>query len=208
VEVIQENRIRTKADELFDRIKLNDQKALELLFCIYYPRLNDFARKVISDPSISQDFVQEIFVKIWEKREEIESLNIEAYLFRMVRNRCVDYIKHVKVVNSRMTEIQKSSQFEELYRIDFIGNEPYVLIEQELKLKIEKIIQALPERCREVFILSRMNGLKNKEIAEKLQINIKNVERHLSRALYDFRKNFSSELPLALIILVLKNIGY
>jgi len=197
---------RRKADELFDRIKSGDQKSLELLFAIYFPRLNDFARNVVKDDVISQDIVQDVFVKVWEKKADIESVNLEAYLFRLVRNRCIDYIKHLKVVNNRMQEIQISSKYEELYRIDFIGNEPYVLIEKELKTKIEKTINSLPDRCREVFILSRMNGLKNKEIAERLNINVKNVERHLSRAIQSFRENFSDELPVALIILVLKSL--
>jgi RNA polymerase sigma-70 factor (ECF subfamily) len=105
-----------------------------------------------------------------------------------------------------MHEIEISSKYEELYRIDFMGNEPYILIEKELKLKIEKTIQNLPDRCREVFIMSRIEGLKNKEIAEKLNINIKNVERHLNRALQSFRQNFSEELPIALIILVLRGL--
>ena len=200
------NTNRRKADELFDQIKSGDQNALEILFSIYFPRLNDFARNVVKDDVISQDIVQEVFVKVWEKRVEIENLNIEAYLFRLVRNRCIDYIKHLKVENNLIHEIRITSKFEELYRIDFIGNEPYVLIEQEVKAKIEKTIESLPERCREVFILSRMNGLKNKEIAEKLNINIKNVERHLSRAMQSFRNNFSEELPIALIVLVLKSL--
>ncbi len=199
-----ENIGRRKADELFDQIKTGDQKALELLFSIYFFRLNDFARKVIKDDGISQDIVLEVFAKVWERRAEIESFNIEAFLFRLVRNRCIDYIKHLKVVNNRMQDIQISSRYEELYRIDFIGNEPYVLIEKELQLKIEQTIQNLPERCREVFILSRLNGMKNKEIAEKLNISIKNVERHLHRALQSFLKNFSEEFPVALIILVLR----
>jgi len=201
-----ENKNRRKADELFGLIRTGDQKAFEILFSIYFARLNDFARNVVRDDVISQDIVQEVFVKVWENRVQIESLNLEAFLFRLVRNRCIDYIKHLKVVNNRMQEIQISSKYEELYRIDFIGNEPYVLIEEELKTKIEKTIQNLPERCREVFILSRLDGLKNKEIAEKLDINIKNVERHLTRALQSFRKNFSEELPIALIILVLKSL--
>jgi RNA polymerase sigma-70 factor (ECF subfamily) len=204
---LENTKIR-KADELFDQIRLGDQKALETLFAVYFPRLNDFARNVVKDDVISQDIVQEVFVKIWEKRLEIATINLEAFLFRLVRNRCIDYIKYLKVANNRMQEIQLSSKYEELYRIDFIGDEPYVLIEQELKQKIEKTIGSLPERCREVFILSRMNGLKNKEIAEKLDINIKNVERHLTRALQTFRTNFSEELPLALVILVLKNLNY
>ena len=202
-----ENNNRRKADELFDQVKTGDQKAFELLFSIYFARLNDFAKNVVRDDFISQDIVQEVFVKVWETRSTIESVNLEAYLFRLVRNRCIDYIKHLKVVNNRMQEIHISSKYEELYRIDFIGNEPYVMIEEELKIKIEKTIQSLPDRCREVFILSRMDGLKNKEIAEQLHINIKNVERHLNRAMQSFRKNFFTEqLPVALIILVLKNL--
>jgi RNA polymerase sigma-70 factor (ECF subfamily) len=203
-----ENKEKRIADELFDQIKSGDQKALELLFSIYFPRLNDFARNVVKDDVISQDIVQDVFVNVWEKRADIEIINLEAFLFRLVRNRCIDYIKHLKVVNNRMQEIQISSKYEELYRIDFIGNEPYVLIEQELKQKIEKTIQSLPDRCREVFILSRINGLKNKEIAEKLNINIKNVERHLSRAMQSFRNNFRDELPVALIVLVLKSLEF
>jgi len=195
-----------KADELFDQVRDGDQKAFELLFSIFFARLNDFARNVVRDDMISQDIVQEVFVKIWETRKEIESLNLEAFLFRLVRNRCLDYIKHLKVVNNRMQEIHISSKYEELYRIDFIGNEPYVLIEEELKTKIEKTIHKLPDRCREVFILSRLDGLKNKEIAEKLNINIKNVERHLSRALQTFRKNFSEELPIALVVLIIRSL--
>ena len=200
-----ENKNRRKADELFDNIKTGDQKAFELLFSIYFARLNDFAKHVVKDDAISQDIVQDVFVKVWENKAKIESLHLEAYLFRLVRNRCIDSIKHLKVENNRMHEIEISSRWEELYRIDFIGNEPYVLIEQELKNKIEKTITDLPDRCREVFIMSRMDGLKNKEIAEKLDINIKNVERHLNRALQSFRKNFTEELSIALIIMVLKN---
>lgn len=195
---------RRKADELFDQVKTGDTKAFEQIFAIYFARLNNFAGKVVSDNFISQDIVQEVFVKVWEKRADIESMNLEAFLFRLVRNRCIDYIKHLRVVNNRMEKIQISSKYEELYHIDFIGNEPYLLIEDELRTKIEITIQGLPGRCREIFILSRIEGLKNKEIAEKLDISIKNVERHLSRALQAFRKNFSEEFPIALLILFLK----
>jgi RNA polymerase sigma-19 factor, ECF subfamily len=206
MQIKRENRDTTNADELFDQFKGGDQKALEVLFSIYFSRLNDFARKVIKDDEVSQDIVQEVFVKVWEKRDDIKSINFEAFLFRLVRNRCIDYIKHLKVVTNRMQGIQISSKYEELYRIDFIGNEPYLLIEKELNAKIEKTIQSLPDRCREVFLLSRINGMKNREIAEKLNINIKNVERHLNRALQSFREDFLEEIPLVLIILVLASL--
>jgi len=199
-----ENKFKRKTEVLFDQVKAGDQKAYELLFSIYFARLNDFAKHVVKDDTISQDIVLEVFLKVWEKRSKIESLNLEAFLFRLVRNSCIDYIKHIKVLNNRMHEIEISTKYEELYRIDFVGNEPYILIEHELKIKIEKTIQSLPNRCREAFILSRIDGLKNKEIAEKLNINIKNVERHLNRALQSFYKNFSEDLTIALIVLLFK----
>jgi RNA polymerase sigma-70 factor, ECF subfamily len=194
------------AKDLFEEIRKGNEEAFRKLFTIYFLRLNDFAKKVTKDDGISQDIVQEVFVKVWEKRAEITGVNPEAFLFRLVRNRCIDYIKHLRVIHNRMQEVRTESKYEELYRIDFIGNEPYVLIEEELSEKIDAVIRTLPERCREVFILSRMQGLKNREIAEKLNISIKNVERHLSRAFQAFRENFPDELPLALIILVLKSL--
>jgi len=100
-----------------------------------------------------------------------------------------------------MNEFDTSARYDELYRIDFIGDEPYVLIEKELQTKIEKTISELPERCREVFILSRVKGLKDREISEQLHISIKNVERHIHRALNHFRNTFSPEFPLVLILL-------
>lgn len=203
---IEEHRSRRKADELFDLVKTGDQKAFELLFSIFFARLNDFAKKVIKDDMVSQDIVQDTFMKLWENRKQIESVNLEAFLFRSVRNRCLDNIKHLKVINNRMHEITLSTKYEELYRIDFIGDEPYVLIEKELEQKIEKTIRDLPERCQSVFILSRVNGLKNREIAEELHISIKNVERHLNRATLSFRKNFANGLPVSLVVLFLKSL--
>ena len=195
-----------KANNLFRKIKSGDEEALHSLFLIYFPRLNDFAARVISDPETSQDITQDVFLKIWEKREQIEVQNIESFLYRLVRNSCIDHIKKIKFIDNRKSEWGEHLRFEELYHIDFIRDEPYILIQEELRSEIEKTIKSLPDRCREVFMLSRIDGLKNREIAEKLNINIKNVERHLSRAIRTFREKFSNELPIAIIILVLKSL--
>jgi len=203
-----ENKRRRKADELFDLVKTGNQKAFDLLFSIYFARLNDFAKRMLKDNIVAEDIVLEVFLKVWETRAKIESLNLEAFLFHLIRNQCIDYIKQLKSLNFKIHEMQDFTKYEELYRIDFIGDEPYILIEEELRIKIEKTIHDLPMRCREVFIMSRMEGMKNKEIAEKLEINIKNVERHLNRAKQSFLKVFSEDLPVALILLLFKNIQF
>lgn len=190
---------------LFNQFKAGDSKALKELFHRVFPRLFDFARKITKENQVAEDIIQDIFIQVWEKKHQIESINIEAYLFRLVRNRCLDYIKFIKVINEKEIELYSIQKYEELYRIDFIRNEPYLLIQEELKNEIERTIESLPPRCKEVFLLSKIEGLKNREIAEKLQINIKNVERHLSRAIKTFREKFSDDLPLAIILIVLKN---
>lgn len=194
-----------KATLLFQQFKQGSTKALEELFSRTFPRLFDFANKITKDGQVAEDILQDVFIKLWENKERIESINIEGYLYRLVRNQCLDYIRFIKVISEQEVELDSIQKFEELYRIDFIRDEPYLLIQEELKKQIEETIDALPPRCREVFILSKIEGLKNREIAERLQINIKNVERHLARATQTFRERFQNDLPLGIIILVLKN---
>ncbi len=196
------NKISDRSTQLFLQVKKGDDKALEELFFRTFPRLFDFASKITRDNAIAEDILQDAFIKLWEKKGRIESINIEAYLFKLVRNQCLDYIRFVKIVSEKETELAEVSKYEELYRIDFVRDEPCLLIREELKNEIEKTIDSLPARCREVFILSKIDGLKNREIAEKLQINIKNVERHLARAAKTFTEKFSGEIPLVIIILV------
>ena len=201
----KETNYTDKSTFLFQQFKEGDPKALEELFHRTFPRLFDFASKIVKDAQVAEDILQDVFIKTWEKKEKIESINIEAYLFRLVRNQCLDYIKFVKVISEREVELGSIRKIEELYRIDFIRDEPYLLIQEELKIEIEKTIESLPPRCKEVFVLSKVDGLKNREIAEKLQINIKNVERHLARAAKIFKDKFSNNLPVAVIVLVLKH---
>lgn len=191
------------SNRLFLACKKGDEKAFEALFHRTFHRLYDFARKITKDEAVAEDILQDVFLKLWKKKDQVEGENIEAYLFRMVRNQCLDYIQLVKVVSAKTIELETDCKYEELYRIDFVRDEPYLLIHEELKLEIEKTIESLPARCREVFILSRVDGLKNREIAEKLQINIKNVERHLARAVKTFRERFRGEIPATVIALVL-----
>jgi RNA polymerase sigma-70 factor (ECF subfamily) len=198
------NRDPDQSTQLFLKVKKGDGKALEELFHRTFPRLFDFASKITKSETIAEDILQDVYIKLWEKKNQVESINIEAYLFKLVRNRCLDYIKHVKLVSEKEMELSAAIKLEELYRIDFIRDEPYLLIHEELKIEIEKAIESLPEKCKEVFVLSKIEGLKNREIAEKLQINIKNVERHLARAMKTFRERFPGELPITLFVFVFR----
>jgi RNA polymerase sigma-70 factor (ECF subfamily) len=179
------------ANYLFRRFRKGDKIAFEKLFKKFYPRLYDFAFKLVRNKEIAEDIVQDIFIRLWEKKEDIKPVNIEGFIYKVLKNQCISHLRNIKIIDNIKLNLNNLTNIEELYRIDFIRDEPYVLVEKELQLEMDKIINRLPDRCKEVFILSRLNGLKNREIARKLGINIKNVERQITKALMIFRKHFS-----------------
>ena len=188
---------------LFDSLTKGDEKAFEMLYQLYFPRLHAFSFKIINESSLAKDVVQNVFIKIWETHTSFNLENPEAFIYKMVRNASLNYIRHLKVVDSLKSKVKDQYLGEELYYIDMVGNEPYILIEKELQEKILSVMESLPDKCLTVFRLSRIDGLKNKEIAEQLNISIKSVEKHISKALQIYREKFADYLPLHIMLLVL-----
>lgn len=188
---------------LFHSLAKGDESAFEKLYKLYFPRLYTFSLKIINDSALAKDVVQNVFVKIWETRTSFTFVNPEAFVYQMVRNASLNYIRHLKVVDNLNSRVKDQYLGEELYYIDMVGNEPYILIEKELEEKILEVMNSLPDKCLTVFRMSRIEGLKNREIADQLEISIKSVEKHISRAMQIYRVNFADYLPLHIILLVL-----
>lgn len=188
---------------LFDSLTKGDEQAFEKLYNLYFPRLHAFSFKIINDSSLAKDMVQNVFIKIWETHSSFAFDNPEAFIYQMVRNASLNYIRHLKVVDNLKSKVKDQYLGEELYYIDMVGNEPYILIEKELEEKIIQVMNSLPEKCLKVFRMSRIDGLKNREIAEQLNISIKAVEKHISKAMHVYRKNFANYMPLHIVLLVL-----
>lgn len=171
---------------LLEEIKRGNEEAFVYLFKNYFPRLRGYAVRFIEDEEIVRDIIQECFLKFWEKRDLLSSVSITSLLFAMVRNGCLNYLKHVSIVEKHRIEYLASIEGEErLYYTDFTfdaDNNFSMRIAEQIKL----VIGQLPERCREVFLLSRFTHLKNREIADKLQISTTAVEKHISKALAIF----------------------
>jgi len=192
--------------ELFKAVSEGDEKAFEQLYKLYFPRLYTFALKIINDSSLAKDVVQNVFIRLWETHSSFRYEHPEAFLYKMVRNASLNYIRHVKVVDNLKSNIRDQYLGEELYYIDLVGDQPYLLIEKELQEKVVEVMNSLPEKCRIIFRMSRLDGLKNQEIATQLNISIKAVEKHISKALSIYREKFSSYLPLPVILLILNNL--
>lgn len=178
-----------------------NEKAFETIFTKYYKALCTFSRQFLNDDELAEETVQDMFVKIWEKRYSLSiETSLEHYLFRAVRNHCFNLLQHQKIKNRYAEKILKDTEKE-------IISEEYFL-EPDLKNKIETAINSLPPKRKEIFRLSREEGLKYKEIAEQLDISVKTVEAQMGLALKYLReklKDFNDTLELLFLFLKKKN---
>lgn len=185
-------------DQVASRIKIGDEQAFELLFRKYYIRLCCFANKFLNDPEEARDVVQQVFTKIWEGRQDIdpeESLN--AYLFRITQNICINKLRRSKV----------ESKYAEIYKLVYIDHRqisPFEsLMSDELEKNITIAVAKIPPRCKRVFELSRIEGLKYIEIAAVLNISIKTVETQMSKALQILRLELREYMKVILFLISL-----
>lgn len=167
-----------------------DETIFEGLYYKYSDRLYNFAFRFVSDEHTAQAIVHEAYGTLWEKFEGKESDAWQALLFRIVRNRSIDTLRHqssLRIVS--LTDSFRNVCDEGLYQMDFAVNDSdRKTIYDELTANIHSIMGKLPDRCREVFMMSRFQNMKNKEIAAALKISEKAVEKHIHKALTVFRK--------------------
>ncbi len=171
---------------LFEKIRSGDTRAFEQVFRKYAPRLEAFARKYTSDAGEAEDMVQNAFLKLWERKEWLENISLSSFLFLLTKNNCLNYLKHRQITDQVEQRIPDMGIVEQLYTIDFVSDPSSQLQQKELSATIDRIMDELPPKCQEVFRLSRLHGLKNREIASKLNITEKVVEKHITRALKRF----------------------
>lgn len=171
--------------EILSSIKQGDAKAFEDLFRRYFPHLLHYASMLLKDEDLAQDAVQSVFIHIWEKRKELEiQKTIKSYLFRSVYNASINLLKQQKLnEKSRKALALIHPGIEQSFLLNIEAH--------ELETRIASALESLPEKCRQVFDLSRNEGLKNREIAEKLGISIKTVEAHIGKALGILKKRLN-----------------
>ena len=134
------------------------------LFRQYSKPLFYYAAKFVED-EVAKDIVQDVFVKLWSDSSIIVNQSLNALLFTMVRNSCLQHLEKQKVRNKYAESAKLMLREEELR---YFMEEKTSLIEQELEDKLNDVIRQLPERCRQIFVMSRFENKKNREIAEEL----------------------------------------
>lgn len=157
------------------------KKEFEKLFNYYFVPLVAFSKKRVGDHDAAKEIVHKVFIKVWEKRSDIDlSKSVKSYLYTSVNNLSLNYIRDNKrfVAEDKIPEITASQDWN--YEDNFE--------ETELQEKVNRALNLLPQKTKKVFILSRYHELKYKEIAEQLDISVKTVESHITKALKIMRE--------------------
>ncbi len=170
----------------------------DFVFNYYYSGLCAYAQRWVNDREIAEDIVQDFFVKIWTDNAgpKINS-SLKSYFFTSIKNRAVNYLKHVKVKEEYGSMILNAAENNDEYA-------GWEFTEPELTELIKKGLQKLPPRCREIFVLSRLEGKDNEKISEMLCISKRTVELQISNALKILRTELKDYLPAALLLILLK----
>jgi RNA polymerase sigma-70 factor (ECF subfamily) len=181
---------------LIRQFKNGDHHSFKVLYQKYAPKLYGFSRKYLNSDEDAEEIVQEVFLRIWEKRENVdESQSFSSYIFQAAKHR---------IFNGFRKKVNEQAYLDfVVYANDASSNFTDMEVEyQEIKSKAEAVISAMPPKRQEIFRLSREQGLKNKEIAEKLQISIKTVENQMSQALKFLREELMDYQTFMLVFLL------
>jgi RNA polymerase sigma-70 factor (ECF subfamily) len=173
------------AADIVSELKRGSTKALHAVHDLYYPALRNFAMSLVGDGPAAEDIVAEVFVTLWKKHEDFETLqNIKAFVYISTRNACINHIKKLQrdvVMKSGLTNYLSVDHEE------FALNE---MIRAEVLQQIYQAIEALPSQCKKVFKLCYVEGMTNSEVAERFAISVNTVKNHKVKALGLLRLKF------------------
>jgi RNA polymerase sigma-70 factor (ECF subfamily) len=168
--------------QLLARLRAGDERALEAVFRAHYATMCSVVKRIVFAPDVAEELVQDVFFKLWSKREQLAEIDaLKTYLYRAARNTALNHLRRQK--------LEHAFEERELAKGEPVGNEGVSdsASTSEVERAVRVAIQRLPERCREIFQMSRDGGLTYGQIARELGISIKTVETQMGRALKSLR---------------------
>jgi RNA polymerase sigma-70 factor (ECF subfamily) len=175
---------------LVERVRAGDSAAFDAIFRQFYAHLVGYVQSLLRDQAAAEEVVQEIMLELWRRRTTLGAdTSLKAYLFQSARNRAFNHARHARIVRQSEPLLIHEQPEAPAADADLAG--------EELSEAIGAAVASLPPRCREIFELSRVDGLRYAEIAKALGISIKTVETQMGKALQVLRTRLASWRPAA-----------
>ncbi len=188
--------------DVITKIRAGDIDSFETIYLDLRPKLYAFCRKYVDDIELAKDIVQDVFFCFWEKRLLLQiNTSLSAYLFQMLHNRCLNHLRNEKVRLRYQNSIELRFKEMELSYFDELQESHVSIYFKDIEEIFKKSIDSLPESCKKIFLLSRIEGIDNKTIAETLNLSIRTVEHQNYRALKILKEHLKDYLPLFLFLL-------
>jgi len=171
------------------------------IYLSYYPGLVRFATEYIIDQEEAENIVQDIFVVLWEQRTTLDCIeNIRAYLYRLVKHKCIDFLRYQVMATNKKKWLQDIRMQEYTYNLIAIQNmEDQIWSDTNMDRILHQAIQELPGKCRDIFLMSRFENMSHKEIADKLQISTSTVNNQIAVAMKKLKERLKYLLHLILL---------
>jgi RNA polymerase sigma-70 factor, ECF subfamily len=175
------------------------------IYTTYYKKSLSYVKSYVHDDMAAEDIVSESLIRLWEEMRKITIDPVPPFLFSILKNRSLDYLKHQIIrqnVHDHITEVLNRELAIRTSSLE--ASDPNDIFSAEVQQIIEKTLQTLPERTREIFVMSRFGNMTYKEIAEQFQISVKGVDYHIMQAVKELKVALKDYLPFLWTCLLLK----
>ncbi|MEN6323654.1 MAG: RNA polymerase sigma-70 factor [Proteiniphilum sp.] len=175
----------------------------EEVYINYYALMKRFAQQYLIREEDAENIVHDIFSELWEKKMEFSSsVNLHGYLFIILKNRCIDFLRHKTLEYHTISEIQ--NEYIRSLKLKLSSLEEFdntILMESNVENIIKNAIDTLPEKCRKIFVMNKIEGKKQNEIAKELNISINTVESQMSIAYKKLKESLKDYIPFFIFFL-------
>ena len=182
-----------------------DEKEFRRIVSDFWVRLYKFASIYTMDDEVAKEITQDTLMSLWNSKEKLlDNTNIGTYLSVINRNKCLDHLRKKQIEHLSIDDCGGDAIYTDVNINSLSSSSLDLLISKDLEKAFQDTINKLPEKTRDIFLLSRHEGLKNKAIADQLNISIKTVEFHLNKSVIFLRKELMSEILSILVLINLR----
>lgn len=193
--------LKSLAHLLVIKLREGDEKAFERIYSAYYPKVLFYARHYLMDIEASKEVAQDVFLTVWQKREELDpSLDLQPYILTITRNRCLSVLRKRLVERNYQNKMLGKEEMANYMALCHQSAEK--ILTAELESLIVKVMDEFPESTKQVFSMSRSENMTYDQIAEKLDVSVGTVEYRMMKALRLFRQHLKDYLPLAIGVML------